>query len=93
MACDSRRRGVFVPANDAGRGLAMSRAIGYRQALVWLVLNDDTEWLEDENGSLSVTAALVADIYGKSDSQVTDDLRKLKPQRDSLVLTLRFTSS
>lgn len=56
----------------------MARAIGYREALAWLIANDDTEWLTDEYGSLSVTAALVADIYGKSDSQVTDDLRKLK---------------
>lgn len=49
----------------------------YKQALEWLALNDDTNWLQDENGSLSVSTALVADLFKKSDEQITIDLRKL----------------
>lgn len=51
-------------------------AFGYRAALRWLAFNDDCEWLDDENGAASVTAAFVADCYGKADSQVRDDLRR-----------------
>lgn len=51
-------------------------AMPYRQAIEWLCLNDDTYWLTDENGSPSVTAALVADIYGRTTDEVTVDLRR-----------------
>jgi hypothetical protein len=50
----------------------MPRA-SYRAAIAWMVLNDDTEWVEAD--PLSVTAALVADLFGKDDEQVRRDLR------------------
>ena len=57
-----------------GRALRPS----YRRALRWIVENDDTEWLSDEGGdvTLSVTAALVADLFGLTDEKVDKDLRR-----------------
>jgi hypothetical protein len=49
--------------------------LGYKAALDWLVANDDNDWVESR-GYLSVTASLVADIYGKSDDKVRQDLEK-----------------
>jgi hypothetical protein len=54
----------------------MARAIPYADAIKWIVENDDTEWVEDESGSTSVSAALVADIYGKTDDVVKQDIRR-----------------
>lgn len=48
------------------------RAISYKAALQWIVANDDTEWLPE--GPISVTATLVADIYGKDEDVVRRDL-------------------
>lgn len=48
----------------------------YKQALQWIVDNDDTEWLRHEYGSLSVTAAFVADLFGVSDDRIKNDLLK-----------------
>jgi hypothetical protein len=50
-------------------------AQGFKAAIAWMVMNDDTYWLDDEYGSISVTACLVADIYGKTDEEVTQALR------------------
>lgn len=52
------------------------RAIRYSLAIEWVCLNDCTEWLRGAYGSISVTACLVADIYGKTDEQVTADMKK-----------------
>jgi hypothetical protein len=52
------------------------RAIGYRAAIQWLVDNDDTEWAKDDEPAISVTAALISDIYGVTDERVTCDLRR-----------------
>lgn len=51
-------------------------AISYKNAIQWLVNNDDTEFLRDDEPQLSVSASLVADIYGRGDSEVIADLRK-----------------
>ena len=51
----------------------------YRRALQWIVDNDDTEWVDgDQNDDmpLSVTASLVADLFGHSDEKVEKDLLK-----------------
>lgn len=56
--------------------------MGYKAALEWLIYNDDCHWLDDENGSISVSAAMVVDIYRKSDEKVTTDLRRLWQKRD-----------
>jgi hypothetical protein len=53
----------------------MARA-SYRKALEWIAVQDDNEWLDDEFGHTSVTAALVADLFDKTDEQVKEDLRK-----------------
>jgi hypothetical protein len=48
----------------------------YSRALRWIVINDDCEWLLNEDWPLvSVTAALVADIFGKTNEQVRAALR------------------
>lgn len=52
----------------------MSRILGYRMALVWLLQNDDTTWLDDEDCSPSVTAVFAADIYGHPIEKVINDL-------------------
>lgn len=55
----------------------MTRKImGYKQAIQWIVENDDTEWVYDENGSISVTASLLADIFDRTTDEVTRDIKK-----------------
>jgi hypothetical protein len=57
----------------------MARAIGYREALQWIIDNDDCDWLDDEeDGVISVAASFAADIYGKTDEQIIRDLKKLR---------------
>lgn len=51
--------------------------IGYLGAIEWLAINEDLTWLDDEIGTISVTAALVADIYGRTEEEVESDLRKM----------------
>ena len=49
----------------------------YSRAIRWIVLNDDCEWLLDKDRpAVSVTAALVADMFGKTDEEVMAALRK-----------------
>lgn len=59
----------------------MTRKLGYRAALDWLLDNDDTEWLHDDDASPSVTLALVADIFGVETEKATDDLRRRDTDR------------
>jgi len=55
----------------------VTRRVGaYGSAIQWIALNDDTEWLDHEYGSPSVTLCLVADIFGRTVEQATDDLRR-----------------
>jgi hypothetical protein len=43
-----------------------------------MIANDDCEWLKNEGATWgSVTAALVADLFGKTDEEVKRDLLKL----------------
>ncbi len=49
----------------------------YRDALEWIAREDDTDWVGQDGACLSVTASLVADLFHKTDEQVTKDLRKL----------------
>lgn len=51
-------------------------AIPYKAAIQWLVFNDDTDFLRDPEPVLSVAASLVADIYGRGDSEIIADLIK-----------------
>lgn len=49
----------------------------YYEALGWIALNDDTNWLDEDNASPSVTLSLVADLFKVSDEDATDHLRKV----------------
>lgn len=48
---------------------------GYREAIRWMAENDDTDWVHEDCGP-SVTAALVADMFGVDDARVRADLVK-----------------
>lgn len=52
----------------------MAKRASYREAVDWIAGNDDTEWMTDENGSLSVTASLVADLWAKTPEEIRHDL-------------------
>ena len=48
----------------------------YRFGIAWMAENDDTDWLDDlTDHSPSVTACLLADLFGKTTEQVARDLR------------------
>lgn len=57
---------------------ALRRIAAYGTAIAWIVENDDTEWLDAEDGEVipSVTASLVADLFARSDDEVIADLRR-----------------
>lgn len=48
---------------------------GYREAIRWIAENDDTEWV-GKGDPESVSAALVADLFGVSDERVAKDLAR-----------------
>ena len=48
----------------------------YQDAIAWVVGNDDTEFLNDDDPMLSVTASLVADLFHKTDDEVLADIRR-----------------
>lgn len=50
-------------------------AIPYKAAIQWMVDNDDTYWAKDDEPIISVTACLIADIYGRTNEEVIADLR------------------
>lgn len=54
------------------------RRARYRDAIDWMALNGDTEWLRDNDDELipSVTASLVADLFGRTTEEMTADLRR-----------------
>ena len=53
------------------------RRPGYREFIEWIASNDDCEWLTDENGSISVTLAMVASLFDVSDERATKDLQRV----------------
>lgn len=52
------------------------RRPGYREAIEWLAGNDDCYWLNDDEPMISVTAALVRDLWDVEDKRLIADLRK-----------------
>lgn len=56
----------------------MRRVGSYKTAITWIALNDDTDFLDDENCDdiVSVSCCLVADIFGRTTDEVIADLRK-----------------
>jgi hypothetical protein len=76
-------QGAAISTEDRKRPVA-----SYRHAIRWIVANDDTEWLRDCGNDddptllMSVTAALVADLFNKTDQAVCADLaRELERRR------------
>lgn len=52
------------------------RRVGaYMNAIRWVALNDDTEFLNDDNPSPSVSICLVADIFDRTVDEAVADLR------------------
>jgi hypothetical protein len=51
-------------------------AIPYRDAVKWILDNDDVTFLDDEYGSPSVSACLVADIYQRPVEEVVAEMRQ-----------------
>lgn len=47
----------------------------YKDAIAWIAREDDTDWIE-EGAGLSVTASMVADLFGKPDEQVEADIKE-----------------
>lgn len=64
------------------------RRPGYREAVEWLAGNDDCYWLGDEEPCLSVSAALVRDLFdveqGKLEKDIRRALRKIYPNHEVL---------
>jgi hypothetical protein len=55
----------------------MAKRPSYREALVWLANNDDCYWLADgDDAQPSVTACLVADLFGYDEEKLKKDLRR-----------------
>ena len=52
------------------------RTASYKNAVAWIVANDDTEWLNDQEPIISVSAALVADLFGRDEPEIIADLRR-----------------
>jgi hypothetical protein len=59
--------------------------MGWRDTIAWIAENDDTEWVEGDPdagaGSPSVTAALAADIFGKTTEDVRLAIRRYFEKR------------
>lgn len=70
-----------VPAARKAPARPRRAAMPYRHALQWLLDNDDCEWLDDSDAPGSVTAAFIADCYGRDDAELRGDLVKLKSRR------------
>lgn len=54
----------------------------YKQALDWIIWNDDTDWIDAHPDTPSVTACLVADLFGKTLSRITADLIRRRKQTE-----------
>ena len=58
---------------------AAPRRASYAAAINWIASYDDNEWLKvgkDEELIPSVTASLVAELFGRTDQEVATDIRK-----------------
>lgn len=56
----------------------------YRDAIDWIAREDDTEWVVNNEDAPSVTASLVADLFGRTDEEVRKDIKNaLKRQSRS----------
>lgn len=53
------------------------RRPGYREAIEWLAGNDDCYWLADEEPIISVSAAMVRDLFGIENEKLYADIRRV----------------
>jgi hypothetical protein len=63
-----------------------TKRMGYRETLDWLLDNEDLSEIfenDEDERSLSVAAALAADIFGKTDKELERDLIKRKDARNA----------
>lgn len=64
------------------------RRPGYREAIEWLAGNDDCYWLGDDEPMISVSAAMVRDLYGVDEARLHADLiralRRAYPNHEAL---------
>ena len=61
------------------------RVASYRAAIEWLAVNDDNAWVNELISGdivLSVSAGLVSDLFGRTDEEVTTDLRRALKRLD-----------
>jgi hypothetical protein len=66
-------------ADLGGSDVTARRApLGYRAALQWMLDNDDVYFLDDDDPAISVTGAIVADIYDRTNDEVIADLRRMR---------------
>lgn len=64
-----------VSFHQPDRAPALLKRASYRDAIFWIANNDDTEFLNDKDPStMSVTAALVVDLFGATKERVRADL-------------------
>lgn len=65
------------------------RRPGYREAVEWIACNDDCYWLADADPPLSVTAAMVRDLFGVDKERLIRDisrtLGRVHPGHEALV--------
>lgn len=54
---------------------------GYREAIEWIAYNDDCTWLNDDEPIISVTAAMVRDLFGVTEAKLFSDLRQSVSRR------------
>lgn len=61
----------------------------YSKAILWVVQNDDLDWVDGEDGTagkeMSVTAALIADLFDKPDTTVRKDILKCREKEMSKI--------
>jgi hypothetical protein len=52
------------------------KRVGYREMLNWIAYNDDTNFLEEDDGcdAMSVTAVMLMHLFDKTEEQVRKDL-------------------
>ena len=67
---------ALTNAERQAKHRASKSSLTYRQALAWIIANDDYEWIG--SGIPSIAACFIADSYGRDTDQVIADLRKMK---------------
>lgn len=54
----------------------MAKRPGYRESIEWLAHNDDCYWLADDEPCISVSAAMVRDLFDMPQDKLVKDLRR-----------------